>query len=131
MFENLNDDQGLAGFIRAGFADKNVNQVDAYFGSGITYNGLIPSRDEDVFGFAIAASRNCKNYITKLSQESNSRNLKDYEYIFELTYEIKKRTHGRYLLLNIQVSPAKLVDIDHQFKLNNNLLKFMFVRKED
>jgi len=49
----------------------------------------------------------------------------------ELTYEIKKRTHGRYLLLNIQVSPAKLVDIDHQFKLNNNLLKFMFVRKED
>lgn len=48
----------------------------------------------------------------------------------ELTYEVKNRTHGRYLLLNIQVSPAKIVEIDRQFKLNTNLLKFMFVRKE-
>ncbi|HZK20157.1 MAG TPA: 30S ribosomal protein S6 [Treponemataceae bacterium] len=49
----------------------------------------------------------------------------------ELMYEVKKRTHGRYQLLHIQASPAKIVDIDQKFKLNNNILKCMFVKKED
>ncbi len=49
----------------------------------------------------------------------------------DLCYEVKKRNRGRFLLLNIKVNPAKVVDIDRQFKLNVNLLKFMFVRIEE
>lgn len=48
-----------------------------------------------------------------------------------LCYEIKKQNRGRFLLLNIKANPAKIVDIDRQFKLNKNLLKFLFVKIEE
>ena len=45
----------------------------------------------------------------------------------ELCYEVKKRNKGRFVLLNIKANPSKIIDIDRQFKLEQNLLKFMFV----
>ncbi|ULQ59956.1 30S ribosomal protein S6 [Brucepastera parasyntrophica] len=49
----------------------------------------------------------------------------------DLTYEIKKRTRGRYLLFNINAEPANIVEIDRQFKLNTNILTFLFIRVEE
>lgn len=49
----------------------------------------------------------------------------------DLCYDVKKRNRGRFILLNIKVNPAKVIDIDRQFKLNNNLLKFLFVRIDE
>lgn len=49
----------------------------------------------------------------------------------DLTYEVKKRKRGRFILFNIKVNPAKIIEIDRQFKLNANLLKFMFVRVDE
>ena len=49
----------------------------------------------------------------------------------DLTYEVKKRNRGRFILFNIKVNPAKIIEIDRQFKLNANLLKFMFVRVDE
>lgn len=49
----------------------------------------------------------------------------------DLCYEVKRRKRGRFLLLNIKVNPAKIIEIDRQFKLNQGLLKFLFVRIED
>ena len=49
----------------------------------------------------------------------------------DLAYEIKKRKKGRFILFNINVNPAKILEIDRQFKLNTNLLKFMFVRVDE
>ena len=49
----------------------------------------------------------------------------------DLCYEVKKQKKGRFLLLNITANPAKIVEIDRQFKLNADLLKFLFVRVED
>ncbi|MEE0999831.1 MAG: 30S ribosomal protein S6, partial [Treponemataceae bacterium] len=49
----------------------------------------------------------------------------------ELCYEVKKRNKGRFVLLNIKANPSKIIDIDRQFKLEQNLLKFMFVRIDD
>lgn len=49
----------------------------------------------------------------------------------DLAYEIKKRKKGRFILFNIKVNPAKILEIDRQFKLNTNLLKFMFVRVDE
>ncbi len=49
----------------------------------------------------------------------------------DLCYDVKKRNRGRFVLLNINVNPSKIVDIDRQFKLNDNLLKFMFVRVDE
>jgi small subunit ribosomal protein S6 len=49
----------------------------------------------------------------------------------DLTYEIKKRKKGRYVLLVIKSDPAKIVVLDRIFKLNANLLKYLFVRIDD
>lgn len=84
--ENENTNEGLGAFIRFGWANNNVNPVDSYIGAGINYIGLIPGREYDVLGFAVAAAHNNEK-CQILSREENIE-LKDYEYIFELTYGI-------------------------------------------
>ena len=49
----------------------------------------------------------------------------------DLTYTVKKQNKGKFLLLNINANPAKVVEIDEQFKLIDNLLKYLFVRVEE
>ena len=49
----------------------------------------------------------------------------------ELTYEIKKRTKGRYVLFNIHAEPDKIIEIDRKFKLNQGLLTFLFIRIDE
>ncbi|MGL4982032.1 MAG: 30S ribosomal protein S6 [Treponemataceae bacterium] len=49
----------------------------------------------------------------------------------DLAYEIKKNKRGRFYLLNLKTNPAKVIDIDRKFKLNTNLLRFMFVRLDE
>jgi small subunit ribosomal protein S6 len=49
----------------------------------------------------------------------------------DLTYEIKKRTRGRYVLFTINASPEKIVEMDRQFKLNVNVLTFLFVKIDE
>ena len=48
-----------------------------------------------------------------------------------LAYEFKKRKHGKHVLLIIKADPAKITVLDRSFKLNANLLKFLFVRIEE
>ena len=45
----------------------------------------------------------------------------------DLAYEIKKRSRARYVLFTIRADPAKIVNMDRIFKLNTNLLKYLFV----
>lgn len=49
----------------------------------------------------------------------------------DLCYEVKKQKRGRFVLLNIKANPAKIVDINRQFKLNPELLKCMFVKTDE
>jgi small subunit ribosomal protein S6 len=49
----------------------------------------------------------------------------------DLTYEIKKRQRGRYVLFTIKLDPAKVAVLDRIFKLNANLLKYLFVNIEE
>jgi small subunit ribosomal protein S6 len=49
----------------------------------------------------------------------------------DLTYVVNKQNRGRFLLLNIKANPSKIADIDKQFKLNTNLIKYLFVLKDE
>ena len=49
----------------------------------------------------------------------------------DLTYVVNKQKRGRFVLLNIKANPAKIAEIDAQFKFNTNLLKYMFVVVEE
>ena len=49
----------------------------------------------------------------------------------DLAYEIKKRKRGKYVLFTVKSDPAKITVLDRIFKLNANLLKYLFVRNEE
>jgi small subunit ribosomal protein S6 len=49
----------------------------------------------------------------------------------DLAYEIKKKTRGKYVLFTIKSDPAKITVLDRIFKLNANLLKYLFVRIDE
>jgi len=48
----------------------------------------------------------------------------------DLAYEIKKRKRGKYVLFTLKADPAKIASMDRIFKLNVNLLKYLFVNIE-
>jgi small subunit ribosomal protein S6 len=49
----------------------------------------------------------------------------------DLAYEVKKRKRGRYVLFTLKLDPAKVAVLDRSFKLNANLLKYLFVNIEE
>jgi small subunit ribosomal protein S6 len=49
----------------------------------------------------------------------------------DLAYEIRKRRRGKYVLFIIKADPARISALDRIFKLNQNLLKYLFVRIEE
>lgn len=49
----------------------------------------------------------------------------------DLAYDIKKRQRGRYVLFTIKADPVKISALDRMFKLNSNLLKYLFVRLDE
>ena len=49
----------------------------------------------------------------------------------DLAYEINKRRRGKYVLFTIKAAPASITNLDKIFKLNANLLKYLFVNIEE
>jgi small subunit ribosomal protein S6 len=47
-----------------------------------------------------------------------------------LAYQIKKRDRGHYVLFTMDFDPQKIIPAERAFKLNSNLLKYLFVRAE-
>ena len=58
LFAEKVDGQGLGGFVQLGWADDDWNQINQYWGVGLNYTGLIPGRDRDSAGIAVASTRN-------------------------------------------------------------------------
>lgn len=83
LYAENNQGEGLGGFIEYGWAD-DVNQVTLYWGAGINYVGLLPHRNGDVFGLAIAVARNGEDFMEYTKAEGNGIN--HTETAIELTY---------------------------------------------
>ena len=49
----------------------------------------------------------------------------------DLAYEVKRKRRGKYVLFTIKAAPEKVTVLDRIFKLNANLLKYLFVKMED
>jgi len=49
----------------------------------------------------------------------------------ELAYEVDKEQHGHYHLFNLDLNPEVIVKLEDDLKLTNQILKYIFVRKED
>lgn len=80
------------GWLRAGFADGRVQDVSGYLGAGLVWKGLVPGRDADRFGLAVAHAR--------IGGAGRSTGLPDAETSFEASYSLKL---GPYLHLQPDV----------------------------
>ena len=49
----------------------------------------------------------------------------------DLTYEIAKQKRGRFVLFTVSANPAKISEIEGQFKLTKDVLKYLFVKLEE
>ena len=49
----------------------------------------------------------------------------------DLTYEIAKQRKGRFVLYTMKLNPGKITEIDKEFKINLNILKYQFVRLDE
>jgi len=57
--ENVDEEdrQGLGLFARYGLADSKVNEIKTFWSVGAQYQGLLPTRNDDVLGFGVAQGR--------------------------------------------------------------------------
>lgn len=46
-----------------------------------------------------------------------------------LAYRIKKKQEGHYIILNFQVESDKTIKIEQTIRLNDNVLRYLLVRK--
>ncbi len=88
LFRDPNDrDRGMSVFLRYGYADPDVNQFEHAVAAGVTYQGLIPSRPDDVLGFGIAAETNSSKF--RHAAESAGEAAPHSEIAYELSYQAK------------------------------------------
>lgn len=81
--------------------------------------------EEEKYNNGLSALRNTLNEFGVEVEKEESYGDRD------LTYEVKKYKRGRFLLLIIKANPAKVVELNRQFKLNSDLLKCMFVKIDE
>ena len=84
------DGQGLGGFVQLGWADDDWNQIAQYWGVGFNYTGLIPGRDKDSAGIAVASARNGDKF-TNFMNNIELVPVEHTETAIELTYRAELR----------------------------------------
>jgi len=73
---------GVTAFMRYGYADESVREIEHYWSTGATWTGPIPGRREDVLGFGVGQFIMGGDY-RRANQAAHT------ETIFELYYKIK------------------------------------------
>jgi len=88
MLYSEQKEQGFGAFLQFGANNKNVNEVKMYIGGGFNYYGLIPGRDSDECGIAVAHA-----IITDDIADTSGRD--DYETTLEATYSAQIKENLR------------------------------------
>jgi porin len=76
-------DKGLGIFTYIGLAPRNSSVINFYVDGGLTYKGLIPTRDNDVLGVAFAYG-----HLNNNPQGNDGSSNPGYEMVLEATYQI-------------------------------------------
>jgi porin len=75
------DEQGLGTFFRYGYAPSSRNDLTQFVSAGLSYQGLIEGREEDVLAMGMA--------MGYLSDQANVTYLDDAETVWEVFYNVK------------------------------------------
>ena len=68
-----------------------------------------------------------RDYLTKNGKISVEENLGKKK----LAYEIKKCKEGTYMLFNFEANPDSISELERVYRITDNILKYIVVRKED
>ena len=49
----------------------------------------------------------------------------------KLAYEIKKNSEAYYMLINFEAKPDSITELERNYRITDDVLKFIVVRKED
>jgi len=79
--------KGLGIFTHIGLSPENSSTINFYIDGGLNYTGLIPSRDNDVLGAAVAYG-----HLSNNPQNNQGTSNPGYEILFEATYQIELST---------------------------------------
>lgn len=79
--------QGLGFFTRVAFSPQDRNYVNFYFDTGLTYKGLIPTRDEDTLGISFGYAQISNGARGKLREDGATP--VGAEMILETTYQVQ------------------------------------------
>jgi porin len=85
--EGADPAQGLAGFVRGGWADPELNPFAGYVGGGVVYTGLVPTRDVDRLGLGAAAAFGGRD-LRRASRDAGTGRAVAESFI-ELTYRLE------------------------------------------
>jgi len=85
--ENSDYSEGLSAFLALSYAPENRNKITFMSAGGLSYQGVLPSRSEDIFAFIFAYGL----YSNDLAEfeRNNDLQVQDYEIILELNYRIQ------------------------------------------
>ena len=64
-------------------------------------------------------------YISRALYENGSVTQQSFQ------YEVEKQKRGRFVLFTLKLNPGKITEIDRAFKIQANLLKYLFVKLEE
>jgi porin len=90
------DKQGMGVFFRYGWNDRDINKISDFWSMGAQYQGLIPTRNNDVLAFGMNQSILSSQYRHELNSNA------DRETVYEMYY-------------SIQITPWIFVTPDIQF----------------
>lgn len=85
--EEGTESQGLTVFSRVGFADAVLNEYHYHLGIGFVYAGLLPGREEDRLGLAIAHAHHSDVFLARA--EAEEVHLLEAETSVEVTYRVQ------------------------------------------
>ncbi len=103
LFSEAESRRGLGAFVQAGFADRERNPIASYLGFGLHYSGILPARNHDTLGLAVAIARNGNPFMQYVRQ--NGGEVDRIETAIELTYRA-------------QVAPWLVLQPDCQYVIN-------------
>lgn len=107
LFTESDGAQGLGAFVQFGYADENRNQLAYYWGAGLRYVGLIPGRDRDEAGVAVASAWNGGEFV-RFSKDVASTPVERTETVIEAAYRA-------------EILPGLILQPDLQYIINPSM----------
>ncbi len=105
-------EQGLGAFIQTGFASANRNQINQYYGIGLSYTGLFDNRDSDIFSIGVANAVNSNSFVNL--DDGNKR----VESAIEVNYKVQVTPYFAIVPdLQYIINPGTTADIDNALVL--------------